>query len=78
MLNIYKKQFSNYSRLLSSYVNFFDISSDDTTLIQYYNDFDTNDFFETLEDFLEESRDFDKDQYDIAKNLGWVEWFGLY
>lgn len=73
LLNVYKKQFSNYSRLISSYVNFFDISSDDTTLIQYYNDFDTNDFIETLEDFLEESRDFDKDQYDIAKNLGWVE-----
>lgn len=78
LLNTHKKQFLYYRRLISSYLKIFDVSSDDTTLIKFYNDFEKNDFIETLEDFLEESRNFDKDQYNIVKSLGWVELFRLY
>ena len=73
LLHHHQQQFLNYRRLISSYLKIFDVYYDDTTLIKFYNDFEKNDFIETLEDFLEESRNFDKDQYDIVKSLGWVE-----
>lgn len=73
LLKSYRKQFSIYKDLISSYMEIFEFSSDDATLIRRCEEFVKNDFIETLEDFVEDARNFDEDQYSIAKNLDWTE-----